>query len=142
MYRAIVSRHRLPRVYRLSLTGLWLLPAVIFLLTFVIGGLRSGSIDVRLLFLLGVMSLPALYVWHEGVDVLADGLQVRIHGTHYYRFDELDTWYIDTHTSRRRLTIWKRDNCKVLECHPAHLSDMPVLMRTLKEHLRYRHWPE
>ena len=106
-----------------------------------IGGLGRTGFDLRLLLPLAIMALPALYIWHEGVDVLRDGLLVRLHWPRYYTFDDLDTWYVDTRPNQRRLTIWTHDQRKVLECHTAHLSDAPTLLRTLKTHLRYRHWP-
>lgn len=142
MRQPILSRHRLPRAYRLSLTGLWLAPVALFLVAFLIGGAQLRGFDLRLFVALALMTLPALYVWREGIDVLRDGLLVRLHWPRYYSFEALDTWYVDTRPNQRRLTIWNSDQRKVLECHTAHLSDTPTLLRTLKTHLRYRHWPE
>lgn len=142
MNQRILSRHRLPRVYRLGLTGFWLAPVVLFLSTFIIGGLHQRGFDLRLLLPLALMALPAVYVWHEGVDVLPDGLRIRIHWPRFYSFDTLDTWYVDTHPNRRRLSIWNQHHYKVLECHTAHLSDVSTLLRVLQTHIRYRGWPE
>lgn len=138
MNQPVLSRHRLPRAYRLSLTGLWLAPVVLFLAAFTIGGLKLRGIDLRLLIPLAIMAFPALYVWREGVDVLPDGLLVRLHWPRYYRFESLDTWYLDTRPNQGWLAIWNHHNRKVLECHPAHLSDISTLLQTLKTHLRYR----
>jgi hypothetical protein len=142
MNQPVLSRHRLPRAYRLSLAGLWLAPVALFLAAFTFGGLKLGGVDLRLLIPLAVMAFPALYVWREGIDVLPEGLLMRLHWPRYYGFDVLDNWYIDMRPNHRRLTIWNNQNRKVLECHPAHLSDVSTLLRTLKTHLRYRHWPE
>ena len=142
MNQPVLSRHRLPRFYRLSLTGLWLMPVVIFLAAFIISSLKLRGFDLRLLIPLAIMAIPALYVWREGVDVLPSGLRIRIHWPRYHAFEMLDTWYVDTRPNQRRLTIWSHDQRKVLECQTGHLSDAPILLRTLQSHLRYRNWPE
>ena len=43
--------------------------------------------------------------------------------------------------NKRVLTVWDVDNHKVLECRPGHLTNLPQLLKTLKEHVRYRNWP-
>ena len=76
MNQPVLSRHRLPRTYRLSLTGLWLAPTALFLITFIIAGLERAGFDLSLLLPLVMMAVPALYVWHEGIDVLPGGLRL------------------------------------------------------------------
>jgi hypothetical protein len=138
----VLSRHRLPTRYRVSLAALWLAPIVILLLALIFSrGLSLALIDPRLLLPFGLMALPALYVWQEGVDVLPGGIVARMHLPRYYTYDRLQMWYLDTRPQRRILTVWDTDNRKVLECHAAHLTDLPVLLSVLKRHLRYRHFP-
>lgn len=138
----VLSRHRLTTRFRYALAALWVLPACILLLSLLIAhGFSLHLADPRLLLPLMVMAMPALYVWREGVDVLADGLRIRIHGWRYRRYEELDNWYLDTRPNRRLLTVWDQDGRKVLECHAAHLTDLPTLLATLKDKLRYRNWP-
>ena len=49
-HHQVISRHRLPRPYRISLTVLWLTPIVLFLLTLVFShGLTPALFDPRLL---------------------------------------------------------------------------------------------
>ena len=138
----VLSRHRLPKSYRYMMAVLWITPAfILFMSLLVARGISPHLIDPRLLLPLIGMSLPALYIWHEGVDVLPDGLHIRLHGWHYRRFEELDNWYLDNRPQRRLLTIWDQNGRKVLEIHAAHLTDLPKLLATLKEKLRYRNWP-
>ncbi len=136
----ILSRHRLPRFYRLGLAGFWLAPSAILLLVLT---LRAGVIviDPRLLLPLLLMTLPALYIWHEGIDVLPGGIVRRVHLPRYYTYAELDTWHLDSRPGRHTLTIWNGDRRKVIECRAAHLTDLPLLLCALKENVRYRHWP-
>ena len=139
----VLSRHRLPPFYRIGLAMLWLTPVALFILTILLSHSFSlGVFDVRFLLCLVLMCLPALYVWREGVDVLRGGLRVRVHFPRTYTYDELDTWYYDSRPDKHVLTIWKGDNPRVLECRAGHLTDFPALMRALKDHLRYRNWPE
>ena len=135
----VISRHRLPKAYRYLLVALWVTPALILLVSLMVArGINLHLIDPRLLLPLIVMALPALYIWHEGVDVLPEGLRIRLHGWRYCSFDELDNWYLDTRPQRRLLTIWDQQGHKVLEIHAAHLTDLPTLLATLKDKLRYR----
>ena len=139
----IISRHRLPRVYRVGLTALWLAPIVILLLTLVLRWRESSAwLDIRLLLPLALMALPALYVWQEGVDILPHGIVRRVYVPRYFAFDHLDNWYYDQRSGRRVLTIWDSNQRKVLECRAAHLTDFPLLLRHLKDRVRYRHWPD
>jgi hypothetical protein len=137
----VLSRHRLPRVYRVGLAGLWLTPVVIFILTlFISHDFALNWVDARLLLCLALMCLPAAYIWREGVDVLPNGLRVRIHVPRTYAYDDLDNWYFDARSDKRVLTVWDSHNRRALECRG--LTDFPLLLRALKEHLRYRNWPE
>lgn len=141
-YETVISRHRLTAPYRWALAALWALPAGILLVSALLGrGFSLHLADPRLLLPLALMALPALYIWREGVDVRGDGLVIRIHGWRYRSFAELDTWYLDARPQRRLLTVWDRRGYKVLECHAAHLTDLPLLLAALKQKLRYRHWP-
>jgi hypothetical protein len=87
------------------------------------------------------MLLPALYIWHEGMDVLSSGIIARVFWPRYYPFSALDNWYFDSRSDRHTLTIWNIDNRKVFECRAGHLTNLPFLLATLKTKLRYRHWP-
>ena len=138
----VISRHRLPRLYRLSLTGLWLAPIGLLVLALLLGGgVSMALLDPRLLLPLGLMALPALYIWHEGVDVLPDGIITRVHWPRYHAYPTLDNWYYDGRPERRVLTIWTQGGCKALDCRAGHLTDWPTLVAALKANLRYRHWP-
>ena len=138
----VLSRHRLPKTYRYLLAALWVTPALILLGSLMIArGISLHLVDPRLLLPLVVMALPALYIWREGVDVLPEGLHIRLHGWRYRSFEELDHWYLDNRPQRRLLTIWDQQGRKVLEIHAAHLTNLSELLKTLKEKLRYRNWP-
>lgn len=138
----ILSRHRLMPRYRYALAVLWVLPTSILLLSLLVArGFTLHLADPRLLLPLIVMLIPALYIWREGIDVLADGLHIRMHGWRYRPFTELDNWYLDNRPNRRVLTVWDQQGRKVLECHAAHLTNLPLLLAVLKDKLRYRNWP-
>ncbi len=142
MHEPVLSRHRLPRFYRVGLALMWLLPVGLFILSILLShDFTLSVLDIRLLLCLGFMCLPAAYIWREGVDVLPGGLRVRIHVPRYYAYNELDNWYFDSRPDKRMLTIWDSNNNRALECHGGHLTDLPVLLHTLKDHLRYRNWP-
>src|ERR1041384_7721752 len=141
-HQTVLSRHRLPTTYRYLLAALWVMPALIFFGSLMIArGLSLHLVDPRLLLPLIVMALPALYIWREGVDVLPEGLRIRLHGWRYRSFEELDNWYLDNRPQRRLLTVWDQQGRKVLEVHAAHLTNLPALLATLKAKLRYRNWP-
>jgi hypothetical protein len=137
----VLSRHRLPAVYRISLTGLWLAPGLLLLIVLTLrhGGL--ALLDMRLLLPLALMTLPALYVWHEGVDVLPGGIVRRVHVPRYYTYQRLETWHFDDRSNRRTLTIWDAHSRKVIEVRASHLTDLPLLLHALKANVRPRHWP-
>jgi hypothetical protein len=141
MRRAVVlSRHRLPPHYRAALALLWLLPIAVLLLALLgAHGPSPALLDPRLLPLL-LMTLPALYIWREGVDLLQDGIVVRVHWPRHYTYDELDNWYYDARPEKHVLTVWDCDGRKALECR-AVLTGWPLLLRALHDHLRYRNWP-
>ncbi|MBI1281961.1 MAG: hypothetical protein GC179_27800 [Anaerolineaceae bacterium] len=138
----VLSRHRLPKGYRCALAALWVTPALILFLSLIVArGISLHLADPRLLLPLIGMALPALYIWREGVDVLPEGLHIRLHRWRYRSFEELDNWYLDNRPQRRLLTIWDQQGRKVLEIHAAHLTNLPTLLATLKDNLRYRNWP-
>jgi hypothetical protein len=130
----VLSRHRLPRFYRVSLTAFWFLPAAIFALVLALrGGLALELLDPRLALPLLVMGLPALYIWQEGVDVLPGGIVARVHLPRYYDYAALQAWSLDG--QHRTLTLWNYEQQKVLECRAGHLTDLPVLLRALKSNV-------
>jgi hypothetical protein len=130
----VLSRHRLPQPYRLLLVVFWLLPLGMLTLTAFIGS-RSLAFDVRLLLMLGLMALPAWYIWQEGVDVLPGGIRVRVYVPRCYAYDDLKAWRVTTWKQSRILTIWTQERGKALECHAAHLTDWPRLVRSLRENV-------
>lgn len=138
----ILSRHRLPWAYRISLVVLWLTPVGLLTITTLVGnGLSPHLLDPRFWLPLLLMTLPALYVWQEGVDVLTNGIVARVHWPRYHNYDRLETWYFDTRFGKRVITIWDADNRKLLECRAGHLTELPALLRAFKDHVRYRGWP-
>lgn len=138
----VLSRHRLPRPYRQLLVGFWIAPGGLLLLALWLGtGNIPAILDLRLWIPLVFGLLPALYIWQEGIDVLPDGLRCRVHLPRFYAYNTLDTYYYDRRSGRRLLTIWDAQGRRVLECHAAHLTDFPVLLRALHKHVRDRHWP-
>jgi hypothetical protein len=133
----VLSRHRLPNIYRFSIVALWLTPIFIFVLTMLFSkGIRFVALDLRLLIPLTIMTLPALYIWQEGVDVLPCGIRARVHIPRYYAYPTLDTYHYDGREARRVLTVWDVTSRKVLECRAGHLTDFPALLPSLKEHVR------
>ncbi|NWF71149.1 MAG: hypothetical protein HXY40_18865 [Chloroflexi bacterium] len=134
--KRVLSRHRLPRPYRAALALLWFAPVALLLAALLLAhGMTLALFDPRLLLPLLLLSLPALYVWQEGVDVLEDGLVARIHLPRYYPYQQLSYWRYDAHPARRVLTIW-RAQYKALECRAGHLSDFPLLLRALEARVR------
>jgi hypothetical protein len=139
--KRVISRHRLPRKYRLALTVLWLLPVFVVIGALLIAnGFSLALIDPRFILPLLLMCIPALYVWQEGVDVLEDGIVSRVHVPRFYPYERLDNWYFDNRPQRRVLTIWG-ERGKVLECRAGHLTDLSRLLQELKERVRYRGFP-
>lgn len=135
--QTVLSRHRLPAKYRFSLMVFWLTPILMLLLAIVAGkGLTSALLDLRLIAALAVMTLPALYIWQEGVDVLPDGIRTRVHIPRTYTYEHLERWQYDSGADQRVITVWDRDDRKVLECRAGHLSQFPLLVRSLSANLR------
>ncbi len=138
----VLSRHRLPQNYRISLAVLWITPIGLLFATILLSrGFTLALFDPRLLIPLALMSIPALYVWREGIDVLPSGIIARVFWPRYYPYQSLDNWYFDQRADRRTLTVWDFTNRKVLECRAGHLTDLPALLTALKVNLRYRNWP-
>jgi hypothetical protein len=139
--QTVLSRHRLPGKYRYSLVALWLAPIAIFIGT-VVGqkGLTAALLDLRFLAPIVLMALPALYVWQEGVDVLAKGIRARVHLPRYYDYEQLNLWHYDRRADRHVLTIWDWQSRKVLECRAGHLSQLPALLESLEANVRRRPW--
>ncbi len=137
--KQVFSRHRLPQPYRALLIVFWLLPIVLMITTIAIGhGMSVAFFDPRFLLMIGVLSLPALYIWQEGIDVVEDGIISRIYIPRYYTYAELHTWRLGDQPQRRVLTIWHRTGAKVLECHAVHLTAFGQLKQVLQQHLPYR----
>lgn len=131
-HEPVLSRHRLPQPYRAALIICWLLPAPLLLLAIVIGrGMTLALFDPRFLMLLGLMSLPAWYVWQEGVDVLPSGIIARLHWPRYHAYQTLAGWDERCYMACRILTIWGRQGDRVLEIHAAHLTDFSVFFNAL-----------
>jgi uncharacterized SAM-binding protein YcdF (DUF218 family) len=105
-YEPIISRHRLPRFYRISLTTLWTAPIGLLVAAILIGhGFSAALFEPQLLLPLLLMCIPAVYVWQEGIDVLPGGIVRRIHWPRYYAYHQLDNWYFDHRADRRVLQI-------------------------------------
>jgi hypothetical protein len=139
----VLSRHRLPRFYRLSLTSLWLMPTCLLALSVIIGhGLSPALADPRLWLPLLLMALPAVYVWREGIDVLPYGIMRRVHWPHYFPYRHLNRWHLDHRGDSRLLTVWDQNQRKVIECYADHLSDLPLLVQSLADNLDGRRWPD
>jgi hypothetical protein len=132
----VLSRHRLPRLYRVGLTVMWVVPLLIFIAAMAVGrGVDGALLDPRFIAPALIMIAPALYFWHEGIDVLRDGIYRRIHLPGYYAFTEMARWQYDRREDRRVLTIWDRQGQKIVECRAGHLTDFPALLETLEERL-------
>lgn len=146
----VLSRHRLPTRFRLPIVCLWLLPGFMFTATIALSRGAAASpalLDPRWWGLLLVMAVPALYIWREGVDVVEwqtdkgsveRGLIRRIHTPRTYRFHDLSRWTCLPRLPTAPgglLTIYDRQQAKALECHAAHLTNMPRLLQALHEHL-------
>jgi hypothetical protein len=141
MSHHVISRHRLPRFYRVTLTVFWLTPIFILCGALVLAhGFTSALIDLRLLLPLVLMTIPALYFWQEGIDVLDDGIISRVHLPRYYSYEHLANWYFDSRPQRRVLTIWG-ERGKILECRAGHLTELNILLKELKERISYRGFP-
>lgn len=135
----VLSRHRLPGVYRYGIVGLWLTPILLLTTTIVLGkGITSALLDFRLLIPFLMMALPAFYVWQEGVDVLSEGIRTRIHIPRYHTYTTLDTFHYDARKDRHVLMVWDKNSHKVLECRAGHLTHFSELLDSLKSHVPER----
>lgn len=140
--QSVLSRHRLPRPYRFGLVALWLTPPLLLVLTPLLArGIDPALLDLRLWLPLLLMTLPALYIWQEGVDVRPDGITARYFWPRFHAYDRLDTWYYDARPGRRVITVWNARNDKLLECRAAHLTDARLLLEALHRHVRNRRFP-
>lgn len=129
----VISRHRLPQPYRGALIALWLTPIALLLVTIIIGtGANPALFDPRFILAVAVMGIPAYYIWQEGVDVLPDGLRVRIRLGGTYTFHELSDWHLGTISGSDFLSVWDWRKQRVLGCPSAHLTEFPTLLTTLK----------
>jgi hypothetical protein len=132
----VLSRHRLPRVYRVGLTLFWGLPVALLVgLLALRGGLALLLLDLRLTLPLLLLALPALYIWQEGVDVLPQGIVARVHVPRYHDYRLLHTWVFDERPDRHTLTVWDHQQRKILECRAGHLTDLPLLISALRENV-------
>jgi len=138
----VLSRHRLPQPYRLLLVCFWLLPIGLLYLSLLAAHGPTFSLlhPVLLLALVG-MGMPALYVWHEGVDVTEQGLIIRCGGWRHRTYAQLDAWYVDTRPPHRIFVLWDVNNRRIVSRHTAHLTNFDTLARTLKSRIRWRGWP-
>ena len=134
---SVITRHRLPRVYRVGLTVLWIVPLLIFIVTIIAEtGANLALLDPRFLLPALLMIAPALYFWQEGIDVLPNGLYRRIHIPHqYYAFEQMSRWNYDAREDRHVLTIWDGQDQKIVECRAGHLTDFSALLETLEKKL-------
>jgi hypothetical protein len=141
MDKTVLSRHRLPNRYRYSIAALWLAPIALFLLAILAGkGLDPALLDPRLVVPVALLTVPALYIWQEGVDVLPGGIRTRVHIPHYHDYAAIEAWRYEKTSGRKILTIWGRNSGKVLECHAVHLSDLPLLLEALSRNIPPRSW--
>jgi hypothetical protein len=132
----MITRHRLPRFYRIGLTVLWLAPLAVFVTVMIAEtGLNPALLDPRFLLPALLMCIPAIYFWQEGIDLLPDGIYRRIHLPRYYPFETIARLDYDAREDRRVLTLWDAEHQKIVECRAAHLTDFPRLLAALEEKL-------
>lgn len=137
----VLSRHRLPQPYRATIVVLWLLPALFLFIAVAVGnGLQWGLLHPVLWLALVAMASPALYMWREGIDVTEAGLVVCIRGYRKLPYAMLDTYYLHNYRGGRVLKLWDVNNQRVLSVYAAHLTGLPLLLRALKQQLRWRNW--
>ena len=135
----VLRRHRLPPLYRVGLSVMWVVPLLLFIGVIVSQrGIDPAFFDPRFFIPAGIMIAPALYFWREGIDVLPDGLYRRIHLPRYVPFTEMRRWRYDAREGRRVLTIWDADGQKLVECRAGHLTEFPALLEMLEERLTRR----
>ena len=140
MNETVLSRHRLPNKYRYSIAALWLAPILLLTLSMIAGkGFTPALLDLRYLLPLVLLALPAIYILQEGVDVLRGGIRARVHIPRYYDYAALAAWRCEQRQQDFILTIWDKRSHKVLECHAGHLSDLPLLLESLRRNLPSNH---
>lgn len=137
----VCSRHRLPHPYRIVLVCLWLAPISLLLFAMLVAnGLRLAMVHPLFILVLMMMGFPAFYVWNEGIDITDAGIRIRMQGWRYRHFEQLDTWQLDTRRDERILKVWDINRQQVVACHAGHLTNLQILLKTLKDQVRYRHW--
>ena len=134
--RPVMSRHRLPQPYRTLLTVGFLMPVPVLLITILAGkGFTPAVFDLRLLLPLLLMSVPAVFIWREGVDVHPNGLTARIHVPgRYHAFADLRGWRLEDYPEGIILRVWDQHE-HALSIHAAHLTQLPALLMALEHHL-------
>lgn len=133
---AVVSRHRLPEPYRSVLVGLWLLPpCLMFAVLLIFGSAQFALLHPLTLLFLCLMSLPALYVWREGIDVTAVGVRVRMGGWHYRPFARLRGAFITYERGTAVFTLLDENAVRVVMCPAAHLTECRRLVALLRTQL-------
>lgn len=139
MNTEILSRHRLPTRYRIALVILWCLPICLMWSALLLShGPTWRLLHPALLMPACVMLVPAVYVWHEGIDITRRGVIVRTHAWRYHAFSQLAAWGIERRAGQRLLSIWDcKGNC-VFESHTHHLTHVSQLTDVLRCHLRRR----
>lgn len=129
----VLSRHRLPRPYRVLLPALALAPLALFFAAALLGvGFSPALLDPRFWGPLLLGLLPACYWWREGVDVLPDGFIRRMQLPRRYRYAELADWQY--RSAERVLTVLDVHGETALECRP-HLTDFPRLLQHIRQHV-------
>lgn len=141
IYRhCVVSRHRLPRLYRLGLTVMWIAPLAVFVTVIVAEtGLNPALLSPRFLLPALLMLIPAAYVWQEGIDLLPGGIYRRIHVPQFYPYEAIARLHYDARAGVHVLTLWDADNRKMVECRAAHLTEFPALLAALEERVADRY---
>ncbi len=129
----VLSRHRLPRPYRVLLPALALAPLPLFAVAVLLGaGFSAAVLDPRFWGPLLIGLLPAGYWWNEGVDVLPDGFIRRMHIPRRYRYVELTDWHF--RSASGVLTVLDVHGETALECR-AVLTGFPRLLQRIREHV-------
>lgn len=134
----VLSRHRLPPAYRWGLMLGWLgTPGLMLVTLLARHGLPNG-LEPRALIPLLLMTIPAFYIWREGIDVLPGGLRVWQFWPRHLPDTQLESWTFDDRPNRRVLTVWDSSDRKLLEFRAGHLTNLPALLAALKTRARWR----
>ena len=130
----VLRRHRLPALYRIGLTALWIMPLGIFVVAMILGrGFDRELFNPRFVLPALVMIAPALYFWREGIDVLPNGIYRRMHLPQYFAFTQMKRWHYDARADKHVLTIWDAEGQKIVECRAGHLTQFPALLDVLEK---------